>query len=538
MNFKEYIDKDIEEKKILLDLLPMNTEARVRKYKETVDEIVKNYKNILSSVREYVNYKYAKLYPNKIDRSAQIKKKDEEIELFKSLVMITNPKVSFYEKLGFDMLIFDLEHYYNNSLADNNEIIKKILISFKEAGITVSEKDFKINVFSYNYMVHLFQFISGKNLDIEIFKKIFWKCPGVYINIIICFRMLLLKYENKLNNYAKNRDNQLLKNNGLSNRDELIKKLYSLKLEKKQLEEKDESDIILDFINGDLDFSVYNNSVSNTYGELDYFLINPIDINNESVLNHTLNVIENFYNNLLEYQVMYSNNDLIDNIVNIYNKSVASVEKKQLVKDYNLQVKNISKMEAKAKKLMINKSFSSENIDKVFTTVEFNQCIEQQNILNEIYKEYANLDNQYFNIVLKNMIEANSFVSVVIGVVVFYPFFSRSIIKNVFELETVDEVNEKYNQLFDLYYNPYRKLIDMKLLFSKENFEQRLMDSYRFDNLNVNETTYEEDNQNLIIINHEKLINKIKISKFSHTIDEIEFLVEVSKIKDSEKEAS
>lgn len=538
MNFKEYIDKDIEEKKILLDLLPMNTEARVRKYKETVDEIVKNYKSILSSVRKYVNYKYAKLYPNKIDRSAQIKKKEEEIELFKSLVMITNPKVSFYEKLGFDMLIFDLEHYYNNSLADNNEIIKKILISFKEAGITVSEKDFKINVFSYNYMVHLFQFISGKNVDIEIFKKIFWKCPGVYINIIICFRMLLLKYENKLNNYAKNRDNQLLKNNGLSNRDELIKKLYSLKLEKKQLEEKDESDIILDFINGDLDFSVYNNSVSNTYGELDYFLINPIDINNESVLNHTLNVIENFYNNLLEYQVMYSNNDLIDNIINIYNKSVASVEKKQLIKDYNLQVKNISKMEAKAKKLMINKSFSSENIDKVFTTVEFNQCIEQQNILNEIYKEYANLDNQYFNIVLKNMIEANSFVSVVIGVVVFYPFFSKSIIKNVFELETVDEVNEKYNQLFDLYYNPYRKLIDMKLLFSKENFEQRLMDSYRFDNLNVNETTYEEDNQNLIIVNHEKLINKIKISKFSHTIDEIEFLVEVSKIKDSEKEAS
>lgn len=538
MNFKEYIDKDIEEKKILLDLLPMNTEARVRKYKETVDEIVKNYKNILSSVREYVNYKYAKLYPSKIDRSAQIKQKEEEIELFKSLVMITNPKVSFYEKLGFDMLIFDLEHYYNNSLTDNNEIIKKILVSFKEAGINVSEKDFKINVFSYNYMVYLFQLISGKDVDIEIFKRIFWKCPGVYINIIICFRMLLLKYENKLNNYAKNRDNLLLKNNGLSNRDELIKKLYSLKLEKKQLEEKDESDIILDFINGDLDFSVYNNSVNNTYGELDYFLINQIDINNESILNHTLNVIENFYNNLLEYQVMYSNNDLIDNIVNIYNKSVASVEKKQLIKDYNLQVKNISKMEAKAKKLMINKSFSSENIDKIFTPAEFNQCIEQQNILNEIYKEYANLDNQYFNIVLKNMIEANSFVSVVIGIIVFYPFFSRSIIKNVFELETVDEVNEKYDQLFDLYYNPYRKLIDMKLLFSKENFEQRLMDSYRFDNLNVNETTYEEDNQNLIIINHEKLINKIKISKFSHTIDEIEFLVEVSKIKDSEKEAS
>ena len=56
MNFKEYIEKDIEEKKSLLELLPMNTEARVNKYKETVTDIINNYNELLTSVKEYVDY--------------------------------------------------------------------------------------------------------------------------------------------------------------------------------------------------------------------------------------------------------------------------------------------------------------------------------------------------------------------------------------------------------------------------------------------------------------------------------------------------
>lgn len=538
MNFKEYIEKDIEEKKALLELLPMNTEARVNKYKETVNDIINNYNELLASVKEYVDYKYAKLYPTKIDRSQQIQQKQDSINSFKELIMKTNPKISFYEKIGFDMLIFDLEHYYNYSLTDNNETIKKLILCFKNAGIKISENDFKINVFSYNYIYYIMQLLSGKEVDIDIFKKIFWKCPGVYVNIIVCFRMLIIKYEKKLISYSKNCDVSLLKDNNVSNREELLKKYYSIILEKRQLEDKDEADIILDFINGNLDFSVYNNSMNNLYGELDYFLINPIDVNNEEVLNHTLSIVETFYNNVLEYQALSSNTELFNKIIDIYNKSIVSVEKKQLEKDYNNQLKNISKLESKARKLNTNKIITIDNIEKVLTPAEFNQSIEQQKMLNDIYVEYNNLDNQYFNVILKRNLEENSFISAIVDIVVSYPFFSRSIIKSVFECENVDEVNEKYSQLFDLCYNPYRKLIDMKLVFSKENFEQRLMDSYRFDNLNVNETSYEEDNQNLIIINHEKLINKLKISKFTHTIDEIEFLVEVSKLKDSEKEAS
>ena len=75
--------------------------------------------------------------------------------------------------------------------------------------------------------------------------------------------------------------------------------------------------------------------------------------------------------------------------------------------------------------------------------------------------------------------------------------------------ENNEEVTDKYNEIFDLQYNRHRKLIDMKSIFSKENFGRRLMDSYRFDNLNINETTFEEDNQTLAITNYIKLKNKL-----------------------------
>lgn len=532
MNFKEYIDKDIEEKKVLLDLLPMNTEARVEKYKETIDEIINHYNAILSNVRDYMNYKYAKLYPKKNDRSKLINQKQQEIESYRNIILKTNPDTSFYEKSGIDMLIFDLEHYYNYSLIENNDIIIKLINCIKDYGISISENDFKINTFSYNYIYNIFQMILGVNVDLEIFKKIFWKCPEVYINIIICFRFLISKNAKKFNRSAANIDNNLLRNQGVNNRDELLNKYYSMMEEKKQLEEKDESDIILDFVEGNLDFGIYANTSDNKYGELDYFLINPIDTNNESLLNHTLHVVNNFYNNTLEYQKMSANTELFDYIINLYNKSIASVDKKQLMKEYTEKNKKINKLWSTAKKKPIIKKITIENIDNCFSEVELNKCIEQQKLLREIYAEYNNLDKQYFDIVLKNRLQDNSFISVIIEIIISYPFFSRSIIKTVFELESSDDVTNKYYQLFDLFYSPYRKLIDMKSVFSKENFEQRLMNSYRFDNLNVNNTSYEEDNLKLIIANYEKLINKIKISSFKHSIDEIEFLIEYSKLKE------
>lgn len=534
MNFKEYIDKDIADKKFLLDLLPMNTEARVKKYKETVTEIINHYQPTIENTKKYIDYKYSKLYPVQIDRSEEIGILDQQIEVYKNILTITNHTSSFYERLGFDLLMFDLEHYYNNTLEKNNEIIMQIISRFTLANINISENDFKLNVFSYNYMIYIFKMLKNESIDIEILKKLFWKCPNIYVNIIVSFKVLIDKNEKKLIRFTNDYETKLLKTNGFASKEELIKKLYELEEAKKQLQEKDEADMIMDFMNDNMDFGMYKDSLDNVYGELDFFLINPIDTTNPEVLNQTLQIIAGFHKNLLEYGNYSRNIELFENIKNTYTKTIAVIDNKQLVKDIKLQKKTISKLYSKLKKMFINKEINLANFDQSLTPNEMNQALEQQKQLSELYKEYIKYDSLYFNSILKKYINDNSFISDILNIIISYPFFSRSIIKTVFEYEESDEVTKKYKELFDMYYNSNRKLIDMKSAFSKENFEIRLMDAYRFDNLNINETSFEEDSQNLIFTNYEKLQNKIKISKFTHTPEEIEFLINIKKMKDEE----
>ena len=81
-----------------------------------------------------------------------------------------------------------------------------------------------------------------------------------------------------------------------------------------------------------------------------------------------------------------------------------------------------------------------------------------------------------------------------------------------------------------MYFNKYKRVIEIKKAFEKDNIEVRLMDSFRFDNLNVNESTFEEENFKLILTNYEKLINKLKMLEFKRSIDEIQFLIKTSKL--------
>ena len=428
MNFKEYIEKDIEEKKALLDLLPMNTEARVKKYKESVAEIIKNYEPTIQNTRKYIDYKYEKLYPIINDKSELINSYQQQINSYKKILPVTNHHTSFYERLGFDMLIFDLEHYYNYSLEDNNKTSIQIIEKIKIAGINITSNDFKLNIFSYNYMNILFNIINGSNINTDILKKIFWKCPNVYENIIISFRMLIAANEKKLEKYANEYELKLFKDNGFTKKDELINKLYEIEKQNEAIQEKDESDTIIAFMNDELDFGVYKDTLNNLYGELDYFLINPIDTNNLDLLNKTVLKISEFHDDLVEYGGYSKNIVIFDYIKNLYNKTISAIDGKQLNKDIKNQKNIIKKLYNRAKKMYVNIIFDSINIEQPLTNKIISTYIEQQKILNDLYTEITKYDSLYFNFILKNRINNNSFVSDMLSIIISYPFFLNSLI--------------------------------------------------------------------------------------------------------------
>ena len=61
MNLNYYVKKDISEKKILLDVFPKNTEKRLTKYRNTLEEITSKYTNIKEAMQKYIDYKYSKI---------------------------------------------------------------------------------------------------------------------------------------------------------------------------------------------------------------------------------------------------------------------------------------------------------------------------------------------------------------------------------------------------------------------------------------------------------------------------------------------
>ena len=154
----------------------------------------------------------------------------------------------------------------------------------------------------------------------------------------------------------------------------------------------------------------------------------------------------------------------------------------------------------------------------------------QQSLLDELFIKYSDYETNEFYFNVRGKINSSSNIASVLKIILFYPYFTKSYIKKAFEFETKSEVDEKYNELFDMYFNKYKRVIEIKKAFEKDNIEVRLMDSFRFDNLNVNESTFEEENFKLILTNYEKLINKLKMLEFKRSIDEIQFLIKTSKL--------
>ena len=104
-------------------------------------------------------------------------------------------------------------------------------------------------------------------------------------------------------------------------------------------------------------------------------------------------------------------------------------------------------------------------------------------------------------------------------------------IKKVFEEEREEEIDIIRYKMKDFIYNPYRKIIDMIPIFVDKNIPQLLMNGYRFENLNITEESFEDENINNIFEKCNRIIIAKKVSKFKLSLDEINFLKEVKELK-------
>ena len=78
------------------------------------------------------------------------------------------------------------------------------------------------------------------------------------------------------------------------------------------------------------------------------------------------------------------------------------------------------------------------------------------------------------------------------------------------------------------------KQLVKKPIFVERNIPQQLMNAFRFENLNVNTDSFEETNLKVLFEKSERILRGIKVDKFSLTVEEIQFLVNIKTMKDNE----
>ena len=109
-NFLDFINSDIEVKKTLLSSLPTKTKTNIKKFNNTIDEFITKYESYKKSVYKYINAKNKsiKIKPSNKDNQKYI----DNINTLQTIRKVYNPYNTYYEKMGFDELVYRISNYY------------------------------------------------------------------------------------------------------------------------------------------------------------------------------------------------------------------------------------------------------------------------------------------------------------------------------------------------------------------------------------------------------------------------------------------
>lgn len=529
MNFREYILSDIEEKKQFLTTLPQNTKVRRDKYRKTISDMISTYEDHKKMIANFMNYKFDKLLP--VSNERNIEDKCKELIKLKRLLMLGNPNTSYFERLGFDTVLYELMHYYDYSLVKVNDIIDHFIKKFNAAGVSVTLNDFRISYFSYMYMFYHFE---SKTNDNKLFESVFWLNQKVIEYIIISFRVLLKKHAKRLDVYAKKYFKDKLKEYGFKNYDDVKLAYVKVKKEIELINEEDESDIINLCLEKKVDITSLVKGSQVRDSDYDYFLIEKIDLDDEALLKNFIGDIKNMRYNLEEYNAYLANTELIVYFKDKYSSKVGNKVNgsKNALKLKEKEIDDLLKKISKDSVGLFNtKSVSMAKLEELKNT---DNIFNQQKLLDDVYKKYIEYNEIYFDDKVEDALKENMSVGDVFELFESYPYFERRVMKKLFELTSESEIDEHIEVIREFIYNPNRKIIDMIPIFVERNIPQQLMNAFRFENLNVNMDSFEEINLKVLFEKSERILRGIKVDKFNLTVEEIQFLVNLKTMKDNE----
>lgn len=523
-NFLDFINNDVEVKRTLLSSLPTKTKTNIKKYNATIDEFLVKYASYKDSVYKYINAKNKSLKV-KIDVK-EPKELEDNINTLQRVRTFLNPYNTFYEKMGFDELVYRISNYYVFNFDSIDKIINEFIDKFDSVGINLSSDDFDYTYYVNKYMQVFLSVREGKetadNLN-KIFEEIYWINPDLISHIEINFRKLIRKYSKKFEDYIKKTQKELSKDYYVDNYRECLKKLEKAYEELDKASDEEIGDIVSKALNGEFDISQYLETNKFRQSAYDSFISPSIDINDKDNMYKICLNLKKLSTNLKEYSQFLEISPMIEQFRTDYEKLALQNEI-----NYNEMkaVENvIKKKEAELDKL--NKKVFRKGDDRALKL----DSISKAKKLYALYKKY---DDEYIKTKILSVLNINMTISEVVDLYYSFDYFKKMTIQNVYKLNSYSEVSEKSKIFDDFAANPTNLIAKGISVFEETNIPRIIANKYKLNNIEINEEDITAEN--IPILNNKiSLIERInKINNSDITVDKIWFLVQAKKILNQE----
>ena len=544
-NFLKFIEEDITAKKTLLSTMPTKTKRDIKKYNEKITDMINKYNEYEGSVKKYLDTK---------SRSFNIKKKNNDSEKLSNQVnslehvrFVLNPDNTYYEKMGFDSLLYQISNYYYFNFNCLNEIINNFLDKFELVGIKLTGNDFEYTCYVKEYMTSFLEVRYKKKSNYEevakIFEKIYWVNPEIIEHIELNFRKLIKKYEKEFNNYINELQKKVMLENRLNNYADCLEKLKKAYIKLRRSEREDICDIVDLAKNGEIEINNYFDESKFRTTAYSSLMIDSLNFDDKERMTNFYKKLEKLLINLEEYNNFLKFMPLFNDFKNEYEKQIPNSDKdlkrEAVLKRLKELITKINNKEAKLEKL--NKKIFSYGLG--FFMFKNNNTIKELKstsikLAKELYELYKEYEQECFNDKVLSILTNSLTIPELLHLYYSYDYFKKKAIKKVFDVTTYDEVI-KYSEEFDLFaMNPTNVIIKGVTVFEENNLARVIMNRYRLDNINVTEETLSSEELNVLIEKIKFLLRISEIENSATTVEKIWFMAQVEKfnaLKNKEK---
>lgn len=533
-SFLNFIEEDIEAKKTLLDTLPTRTKVNKRNYNDKIDLILGKYETYKSSLLKYINSKSSRLRLKSEEKN--LEKLSEEVANLEHVRFVLNPMNTYIEKMGFDTLLYEINHYTEFQFESLNKILNEFIDKFELINVKLENADFDYTCYVNEYMTAFLDVRKKKNEKYEkvskIFENIYWLNPNLIEHIELNLRSLIKVYSKEFEKYIQKKQKEVKTQNNIKNYEECLQKLQKAYLNLKNAEEENIHDIIEKAHNKQIEITDYLEDSKLRNESYTSLSLDSLNLENKTEMEHFYDNITKLKENLIEYSNYRQYIPLMMDFKSSFENELKT-DKKQVVvklKELDNTIKTKEKALYKLNKKINSKSkFKNKKMDKEAVKAI---KLETVNLANELYKLYKEHEQEYFKSkVIPKLTEAFSIANF-LEIYYSFDYFKKNAIVDVFKITNYEELIT-FSESFDLFaMNLNNVIMSGVMLFDKEDVSSIIVKKYRLSKINIVDEDLHTDNiENLINkINLLLRINKIENSETS--VEKIWFMVKVKEIND------